>query len=156
MAFKDKFQSLKTKFISEYYKSTAIKTGVILSILFIAASFWYVWGKNWSDKFFEFRNLSTFLILGWNAIMFWHSKEEVSMTLTEGKFTDNNQTITVKRKQSQNISDLTNNVSAKVYGGGKIDDSVRIQLFYFAEIISEEEMNKTLKRIPTDSENDRK
>ena len=152
MAFKDKFLSLKTKVVSEYCKSTAIKTGVILTLFFFAASIWYVWGTEWSDKIFEFRNLSTFLLLGWNAILLWHSKEDVSIALTEGKFKDNNQTITVTRKQKKNISDLTNIVSAKFYDGGKIDDSVRIQLFCYAEIISEEEMNMTLKRIPKKEE----
>lgn len=81
-------------------------------------------------------------MLGWGSLMWMYKNEEIEITLTEGKFKEKNESFKIKRKQLRNISDLTNLVSAKYYGGNTIEGSVRNQLFMYQGLITKEELKK--------------
>lgn len=134
--------------ISSYFikikESKILKIGLLAFALFVGFTIYNYLLDDFkiNNIYIELRSLFTFIMLGWGFLMWMYKNEEIEITLTEGKFKKKNESFKIKRKQLRNISDLTNLVSAKYYGGNTIEGSVRNQLFMYQGLITKEELKK--------------
>lgn len=130
--------------IKQLKDSRVLKFGGIAFILFVCFSVYnYIMDDFKINNIYEeAKSFFSFIMLGWVTLMWFYRNEKIEITLTEGKFKNKNESFKVKRKQLSNISDLTNLVSAKYYGGGQVEGAVRNQLFMYQGLISEDELRR--------------
>lgn len=135
---------MSISYFQKVKESRVLRWGLFAFFLFVVFSIYNYFMCDFiiNSIYVELRSIFTFLMLGWGSLMWLYKNETVEITLTEGKFKNKNETFSIKRKKLQSISDLTNLVSAKYYGGDKIEGSVRNQLFMYQGLITEEEMRK--------------